>query len=55
MAKLTKAELNHLVKKHIRAERAKGKICVSVTLQCGKDCKSTIHSIKICRYPPCPY
>lgn len=54
MAKLTRAEFNHLVKKHIRAESKSGKICVSVTLQCSKDCKSVIHYVKICRYPPCP-
>jgi hypothetical protein len=54
MAKLTKAEFNHLVKKHIRAEKHSGKICVTVTLQCGKNCQSTVHTVHICRYPPCP-
>jgi hypothetical protein len=54
MAKLTKAQLDHLVKKHLRAQSDRGKICVTLTLECPKGCKSVIHNVHICRYPPCP-
>jgi hypothetical protein len=54
MAKLTKAQLDHLVKEHLSAESNKGKICVALTLQCSKKCKLKIHIVHICHYPPCP-
>lgn len=54
MAKLTKAELDHVVKKHLRVKTSKGKICVTLTLQCSKDCKVVISNVHFCRYPPCP-
>jgi hypothetical protein len=54
MAKLTKAEFNHLVKEHIRADKKSGTICVSLSLQCSKKCKIVVHTVHICHYPPCP-
>jgi hypothetical protein len=54
MAKLKKADFDHLVKKHFKAGIKSGKICVTLTLQCSKTCTVVVNNVHFCRYPPCP-